>query len=460
MTEARNAIAQRFSARALLDRVASWRADGSDRSVAQRVAGTAFAIRVASAVVVFLTQVLLARWMGRHEFGIYVYVWTWVGFLGALVPLGMAYSAAPRFIPQYRTCGDHARLRGFLFGSRWMCFALGTAAAGVFAGVIIALGGRIGPHYYVAFLIACAAIPIFTVSCVNDSIARSFNWIDLALIPFFLIQPLIILAAMATLHLAGVPILAIYVLATACGGLWLVTLIQLFLVQHRLSQHVEKGPRQYDMGGWIRTVLPIFLVDGFFVLLTHVDVLILQLFVGPADIAVYYASIKTLILVNFIYFAVQAAAAHRFSEYHAAGDREKLSAFVADTVRWTFWPSLTLAVILLALGKPVLALFGPGFDQGYPLMFILVIGLLARAAVGPAERLLNMVGEQRVCAVVYAAAFFANITLCLLLIPHFGLTGAAISTASAVILESVLLFMVTKRRLGVHVFVFFRSRGG
>jgi len=37
--------------------------------------------------------------------------------------------------------------------------------------------------------------------------------------------------------------------------------------------------------------------------------LVLQVFVGPADIAVYYAATKTLALVNFIYFAVSAACA-------------------------------------------------------------------------------------------------------------------------------------------------------
>jgi len=56
-------------------------------------------------------------------------------------------------------------------------------------------------------------------------------------------------------------------------------------------------------------------------------------------------------------------------------------------------------------GKPILWLFGPGFQAGDPLMFILAIALVARAAVGPAERVLNMLGEQRRCALVYAAVF-------------------------------------------------------
>src|SRR3954471_14380149 len=70
--------------------VRAWLADGSDMSRAQRIAGTAFLIRVMSAALIYLSQVLLARWMGSFEFGIYIYVWTWVLLLGGLVDLGLA----------------------------------------------------------------------------------------------------------------------------------------------------------------------------------------------------------------------------------------------------------------------------------------------------------------------------------------------------------------------------------
>ena len=91
-------------------------------------------------------------------------------------------------------------------------------------------------------------------------------------------------------------------------------------------------------------------------------------------------------------------------------------------------------------------------------MFILAVGLLARAAVGPVERLLTMLGEQRICAAVYAFAFALNLVLCIMLIPRLGIEGAAISTATALIVESVLLFFVTKRRLSFHVFIWGRPR--
>ena len=134
-----------------------------------------------------------------------------------------------------------------------------------------------------------------------------------------------------------------------------------------------------------------------------------------------------------------------------------LSAFLAQSIKWTFWPSVAATAVLLLFGRPILALFGAEFTDGYHLMFILAAGLLARAAIGPIERLLNMLGEQRVCAMVYAGAFAMNVVLCVILIPLFGPAGAAIATATALIVESILLFIVTKKRLGFHVFIWGRA---
>jgi O-antigen/teichoic acid export membrane protein len=89
-------------------------------------------------------------------------------------------------------------------------------------------------------------------------------------------------------------------------------------------------------------------------------------------------------------------------------------------------------------------------------MLIMTVGLLARASLGPVERLLNMLGEQRACAAVYAMAFVLNVVVGLVLIPRLGIYGAAIATSTALVIESVALFFVTKRRLGFHVFIWGR----
>ena len=80
-------------------RVRTILAEKSDSRLAQLAAGKVFMVRVASALLALVSQVLLARWMGSFEFGIYIYVWTWVLMIGALSDLGLS-SAAKRFIPE------------------------------------------------------------------------------------------------------------------------------------------------------------------------------------------------------------------------------------------------------------------------------------------------------------------------------------------------------------------------
>ena len=61
-----------------------------------------------------------------------------------------------------------------------------------------------------------------------------------------------------------------------------------------------------NFGEWVAVSIPIFLVEGFLFLLTNADVLVVGHFLPPDQVAVYFATAKTLALVHFVYFAVKA----------------------------------------------------------------------------------------------------------------------------------------------------------
>src|SRR5690606_8525475 len=204
-------------------------------------------------------------------------------------------------------------------------------------------------------------------------------------------------------------------------SIWVTALGQMFFLNRRLAAAIGKGDKIYEVGRWVAISLPMFMVDGIYLLLMYVDVLMLKQFRSADEVAIYYAGAKTLALVAFVYFAVVAASSHKFAEYFTAGDRTRLTAFLADSIRWTFWPSLVATIGILALGLPMLRLFGEQYVQAYGLMFVLAAGFMARAAIGPGERFLNMLGEQKICAVIVGIAFATNIAAGLLLIPGLGM---------------------------------------
>ena len=437
----------------VMARVKAILADKSDSRLAQLVAGKVFLVRVGNALIALASQVLLARWMGSFEFGIYVYAWTWVLMIGALSDMGLS-TAARRFIPEYTEFKKFDLLRGFLAGSRWLAFAIATGI-GLAGAAAVTLGTPyLAPFTLVPLYLACATIPIYGLVQVQAGIAQSYDWPNLALLPFYIIRQFCITALIGAVYFIGLATQAVTAMIVALGATWCVTIGQLIVLDRRLKKKVPSGPKRYEVTAWFATSLPIFVVEGFYLLLTYVDILTLEYFRSPDEVAVYYAAARLLAIVAFVYFAIAGATTHKFAEYHVAGDRKRLASFFGETVRWTFWPSLAVCAAILALGVPLLELFGKGFASGYDVMFILAVGMLARAAVGPAERLLNMLGARKQCALVYAGAFTINFVLCAILIPRIGIEGAGAATSAAIICESIALYVVAKRQLGFHVFVF------
>src|SRR5512139_2188641 len=159
----------------------------SEASLTRRLAGTIFIIRVISAALAYLSQILLARWMGTSDYGVYVYVWTWVLLLGSMMDFGISASAQ-KIIPEYRTSGEHDLLRGFLSGSRWITFAVSSLVSLLLAGVVKGLSPWIDANAIVPLYIGCLTLPAFVVANTQDGIARSHDWMQLGLMPQFIVR--------------------------------------------------------------------------------------------------------------------------------------------------------------------------------------------------------------------------------------------------------------------------------
>ena len=177
--------------------------------------------------------------------------------------------------------------------------------------------------------------------------------------------------------------------------------------------------------------------------------LVLQQFRSSEEVGVYFAVVKTLALVSFIHYAMAATTAHRFAEYHALGDKD-----AALSLCRARDPVDVLAVArrhhpAAGAGQAAVVAVRPAIHwSGYDIMFIAAIGLLVRAAIGPVERLLNMLGHQHICAHgLCALPFVMNLVLCLaagaaLWRPRRG--GSNVDRTGS--FETVLLFWIVRRQ--------------
>ena len=166
----------------------------SEASVTKRLAGTIFIIRVVSAALAYLSQILLARWMGGSDYGVYVYVWTWVLLLGSMMDFWY-FGLRAKIIAEHRAQGRGTLLRGFLSGSRWMTFIVSSIVSLLLAGVVKSCRhGSVLPQSCRSTSAALTVLARLLWSPnTQDGIARSHDWMRLGLMPQFIVRQSLII---------------------------------------------------------------------------------------------------------------------------------------------------------------------------------------------------------------------------------------------------------------------------
>src|SRR5262245_40728680 len=212
-----------------------------EASVTKRLAGTIFIIRVLSAMLAYGSQILLARWMGGSDYGVYVYVWTWVLLLGSMMDFGISASAQ-KIIPEYRTRGDHALLRGFLAGSRWLTFAVSALVSLLLAGIVTLLTPWIEASAVTPLYIGCVTLPAFVVANTQDGIARSHDWMRLGLMPQFIVRQSLIIGSTAGAFVLGLRLGASTAMLASAAAVWIAMIGQMLVLNRKLAAHVTPGP--------------------------------------------------------------------------------------------------------------------------------------------------------------------------------------------------------------------------
>lgn len=423
----------------------------SDDAQARRGALFAFFIRVFSAGLAFGTQILLARWMGIHEFGIITYCIVLMSVLSVLTSFGLPW-ASVRFLSEYGARGEWDKFRGFLTTARIGAIWAGSLCCVAAIGTVQLLGGHISDELMLPLILVLACLPLQTLNELQEGVGKSQGWIGLALVPSFIFRPLIMIGLLGLAKLNGIEATAVTAALALVVSLFLITATQYVLQVRSFRFKLSSGPRAYEPRAWLSVSLALLLLEGFAMLLLHSDILVLKLFVTADQISLYYAAVRTISLTSFVYFAIAAAFGMRFSALHAVEDQAGLQVLYRKACTLTFWPSLLLAGGVLALGKPLLWLFGSAFVAGYPLMFVIAVGLLVRAAIGPMQVLLSMCGCQKQCAVVLLVVLMFNVGLNIVLIPIYGLMGTAIATMASMLLESGLLAWIARKRFGFPIF--------
>jgi O-antigen/teichoic acid export membrane protein len=170
----------------------------------------------------------------------------------------------------------------------------------------------------------------------------------------------------------------------------------------------------------------------------RIDIVLVAIILGPAEAAIYTAATRFLVAGQFANSALSQAAQPRFAELFAVDDRRGANVVYRATTAWLVmltWPLYLLAVIY---GPEILSIFGHSYRAGDMVMVILGLTMLVATACGQVDMVLITTGRSSWSLANGLMAVFVNVGLDLLLIPRYGITGAAIGWAVAIIITNLI----------------------
>ncbi|MBK8176686.1 MAG: oligosaccharide flippase family protein [Rhodospirillales bacterium] len=437
--------------RRLLDR-----ALGNDQRLSTLFRGSALvmATQIAGIGLAYAMQVIVARWAGAFEFGIFAYAWTWMNLIFLVAAFGLNESAL-RMLPTYAAHSEWSKMRALVVRGPMLVLTLGSMAGATAVVGLALLGNHVGEHYRVPLMLTFAAAPFFGLLAFFQGVGRALGGVFAAFLPRYIGLPALVLLAVGAIVVYGrTPDAALLVMVTVSAAAVL-AIVQGVTLIRELPAEARRVRSISPVGDWMRLSMPFLFIAVCFGLLTHCDLLMVGFFLSATDVAIYQAASRTAALVSFPLFALNALVAPMIARLHAEKRLEDLQRTVTMATQVVFWPCLVGAVIAILGGRYILGIFGTTFESGHMVMSILVLGHLINVGTGPVSYLMTMTGNQDRCAVVWASTVVGQFAINLLLIPHLGLIGAAIGTTLATSFLCVSLTILVRQKLNIraHAFV-------
>ena len=200
----------------------------------------------------------------------------------------------------------------------------------------------------------------------------------------------------------------------------------------------------------LRFSAPLVLVIILTQLLFWADILMLGLLREAREVGIYSAAVRVAFAANMIVAAANQIFAPTISHLYHQGDLPHLEALFKTVSKWMFLATLPAVMILLLLPDEILRLFGPTFVAGQTALMILALTQLVDASTGASTFLLTMSGRLKLMVFNTGTAFVLNVALNALLVPRFGIEGAAAATFLALGGFQVLALVQTRWTMGMH----------
>ncbi|CAN5817834.1 flippase [soil metagenome] len=396
---------------------------GADREVLgmARGSGLNFLGLSISQAAALLISLIVARVLGRSDLGIYAQAFAVMSLL-QMVATGGLHTGTMRFVAVHRARNDSGAVYGTVllgvgsalalacvlglalwFLSRWM-------AVSVFSepGLARPLGA------------VALTLPAATFAGVALGATQGFKTMRASASIGLILEPALRVVLTVVLLLMGWGVMG--AMAALVASHYIAAALSARAIR-RLLKHPDPPvyePRRlfaFSSVSWLGSLANSGLVWA--------DTVILGVYLPSSEVGVYSVATRLVVLASLVQTAINLALGPRIADLYSRDERHALERAYRAAANWTVRLALPAFGLLIIFPEELLDIFGNGFRAAGAVTAVLAIGKLVDAATGPCALMLNMSGRPLVNTLNNLAVLVVNVVLNVLLIPRFGLIGAA-----------------------------------
>jgi O-antigen/teichoic acid export membrane protein len=417
-----------------------------------------FAARLAGAGIIFLAQAAIARLWGASILGEYLLVTATINLIGVVMPFGF-HTVGSYFAAQYRAKDEgrmlwrfFARSYGHVFVAMALLLLLGRHVLPLFG----APGQLLLEHWVPASLMAFATAMVHVNGSILIGLKRPFA----GFLADAVFRPMVIIAAFAVSLLAVTPAAGFEQMLwiMSIGYIGIASVHFVFAIRAARTVPAEGGIRAGESKRWWRFALPWVLIslatDFFF----DIDLLLLSSHLSREELAIFGVCTRMFSLISFGVAAVYAVILPDMFESEAKSDRTGFNRKIGDANLVAVVISLAMLVLMTVAAPFALMLFGPAFVAGAAPMSVLCLALVVRSVFGPASVVLSIHDRPYASLPSIGLGMGTLVIANMVLVPPFGLMGAAVSALLAIGLWNIALWYTALKTAGIDVSILPRIR--
>ena len=413
----------------------------------------AFVFSVLGAGGGYIFAYIVSNTYGTRGMGVYSLTYSVLVILEILGTLGFRNSIL-RFVGHYYSENNHKAIRGIYH----QMLRISSPIALLFSVLLALFSYQIATLIFhdiilrSAFLILSLMTPFYVINALNVELIRSLRNIPLSEYlrdlnkPIFCILTLLVLNRLWSNVYAPLISLGIsFIVAFFISSIYLrKKLNSLSRESERLLSNRELAKISFSM-----------MITAFsFLIMGQLDLLMLGMFSTTENAGVYSVAVRLATVTSYVLFALNIIAAPKFAELYWSKNFSALKDIVRFATKITFWCSLPFLLAYGLFPGFFMGIFGTEFTKGRTALIFLAIGQFINSTSGIVGQFLNMTGRQQIFRNIVLMAAFIDLLLCYILIPKYGINGAAVATMSSLIFWNVVSVLVVRKADKINTFYF------